>query len=669
MKVLLVFPPQFNPTQPYLSVPSLAARLRQEGIHVVVRDANAEFYQWALTASTVREAVRRLCDASTGHTPVTELATRMGDCLIEHVEAAREFFRSEDEFYDLGRYQWARSVVGQSLSLVGGAWGCTLSLNEFQCCYDYASSCQAANAARDPDRNVTHVFLERRLVESLAAEEPDLVGLSVSSPFQVIGAMTTASLLKSRLPHVPIVLGGGFFTRALHRTLHAPGLVGLADAVVVGEGEEALFRLCETLPRTDAWASVPNVVRVCNDRLVHPDSLHREDMRTLPVPDFRGLPLNLYLSPRPVLPLLTSRGCYWHRCSFCTSYLSYGSHYSARPRGRLLEDIDTLVSRHGTSHFFLADQAVPPVTLRWLADALTESNRKITFYGQTRCDGEFSSAWLPRLRAAGCTKLYFGIESGSASVVERMAKGIDLDQARDVLRLCAEAGIAVHLFFLVGFPGETPEDRARTIEFLESIPEVVEFPGFSMNFAPFGLEPLSVVGSNTGRFGIGEVRFPEDRDLSTHCLYVCHDGPAQDDLARLVREVEERAMPLVRHPSYPTAGPHSSLYLSRIPAALAAVTSSRKPVFPEFSASLALRPRVVPGAGVARDDRGRPVLYWPETATTRLLSAEAARLLELCSGEASLEEICTTWVAEGCGRALQAWLVAKELWEAGLLTN
>jgi anaerobic magnesium-protoporphyrin IX monomethyl ester cyclase len=413
---------------------------------------------------------------------------------------------------------------------------------------------------------------------------------------------------------------------------------------------------------------VPNLVRVCKDRLIKPSSCQHEDMRRLPVPDFRGLPLSLYLTPRPVLPLLTSRGCYWHRCSFCTSYLSYGSQYSARPRRRLLEDIDTLVSRHGTSHFFFADQAVPPATLRWLADALTRSERKITFYGQTRCDGDFTAGWLPQLRAAGCTKLYFGVESGSPRMVRKMAKGIDLDLARDVLQSCAEAGIAVHLFFLVGFPGETPEDRARTIEFLESMPEVVGFPGFSMNFAPFGLEPMSTVGCHPDRFGIDHVRIPEGSDLSTHCLYVCRDGPAQDDLARLVREEEQQATTLIRHPSYPTAGAHCSLYLSRTPASLAAPASRRAP-FPAFTASLALRPRVAGGAGVARDEHGRPVLYWPETATTRLLSADSARLLELCTGVASLEEICSAWVVEGRGKALQAWLVAKELWDAGLLTT
>jgi hypothetical protein len=164
------------------------------------------------------------------------------------------------------------------------------------------------------------------------------------------------------------------------------------------------------------------------------------------------------------------------------------------------------------------------------------------------------------------------------------------------------------------------------------------------------------------------VRFPEGIDLPTHCLYDCPGGPAQNDLAQLVRELQDEAMALVRHASYPTAGSHCSLYLSKTPSSLAAASARRIP-FPSFDASLTLRPRIPPGASVGHDNLGRPVLYWSETGTTRLLSSDAARFVGLCSGERSLEEICAAWVVDGRGKALQAWLLAKNLWDAGLLTT
>ena len=43
-KVMLLFPPEWVPTAPYLALPSLTAVLREAGHHVVQRDINIEMY-------------------------------------------------------------------------------------------------------------------------------------------------------------------------------------------------------------------------------------------------------------------------------------------------------------------------------------------------------------------------------------------------------------------------------------------------------------------------------------------------------------------------------------------------------------------------------------------------------------------------------------------------
>ena len=43
-KVMLLFPPEWVPTAPYLALPSLTAVLRQAGHRVVQRDVNIEMY-------------------------------------------------------------------------------------------------------------------------------------------------------------------------------------------------------------------------------------------------------------------------------------------------------------------------------------------------------------------------------------------------------------------------------------------------------------------------------------------------------------------------------------------------------------------------------------------------------------------------------------------------
>src|SRR3989441_11947692 len=45
-KVMLVFPPDWYPSEPYLSLPSLTCVLRAAGHDVVQKDVNLEMYDW-----------------------------------------------------------------------------------------------------------------------------------------------------------------------------------------------------------------------------------------------------------------------------------------------------------------------------------------------------------------------------------------------------------------------------------------------------------------------------------------------------------------------------------------------------------------------------------------------------------------------------------------------
>ena len=46
LKTMLLFPPEWVPTAPYLALPSLTAVLRENGHEVVQKDVNIEMYDW-----------------------------------------------------------------------------------------------------------------------------------------------------------------------------------------------------------------------------------------------------------------------------------------------------------------------------------------------------------------------------------------------------------------------------------------------------------------------------------------------------------------------------------------------------------------------------------------------------------------------------------------------
>src|SRR3990167_9123160 len=63
MKVLLLFPPSWHPSQPYLSLPSLTAFLRQNGISEVrQRDLNIELLDILLTKKECGAFYQRIID-------------------------------------------------------------------------------------------------------------------------------------------------------------------------------------------------------------------------------------------------------------------------------------------------------------------------------------------------------------------------------------------------------------------------------------------------------------------------------------------------------------------------------------------------------------------------------------------------------------------------------
>src|SRR6476661_7642326 len=60
MKVMLLFPPNWNPAMPHLALPTLTAFLRTQGVEVVQRDLNIEVFDEVLTRRHLEQALARL---------------------------------------------------------------------------------------------------------------------------------------------------------------------------------------------------------------------------------------------------------------------------------------------------------------------------------------------------------------------------------------------------------------------------------------------------------------------------------------------------------------------------------------------------------------------------------------------------------------------------------
>jgi radical SAM superfamily enzyme YgiQ (UPF0313 family) len=74
------------------------------------------------------------------------------------------------------------------------------------------------------------------------------------------------------------------------------------------------------------------------------------------------------------------------------------------------------------------------------------------------------------MKAAGCTKVYLGLETGSDETLHLMNKKATLQDGKQAVDHFRQAGIKVAAFFIVGYPGETKDSIEETFRFSLSLP-------------------------------------------------------------------------------------------------------------------------------------------------------------------------------------------------------
>jgi radical SAM superfamily enzyme YgiQ (UPF0313 family) len=326
-----------------------------------------------------------------------------------------------------------------------------------------------ARFVRDRTLNYYHQYLdESRQAEAMAERYP-LVGFSLMAPTQVVAALTLAARLKELRPELPIVLGGPWVSLFAAELAAAEPLRPFFDVVVEGEGELPFLELMRT-GEPARWSDIPNAWIKRGGDLPRPKRSFVADLAELATPSYDGLDLDAYAAPRPVL-LQSSRGCYWGRCAFCVH--TFQAHAAETPRVRLrpLElvaaDIEQLVSRYAPRYLAFGDVSISPARMKQLCQLMLERHLELPWFAFVRLDRGFDRALLEAMRRAGCLKLNFGLESGSARILGLLEKGHELDTARRIIDDALDLGFRVTLHTMAALPSETRADFEQTLELIE----------------------------------------------------------------------------------------------------------------------------------------------------------------------------------------------------------
>ena len=175
----------------------------------------------------------------------------------------------------------------------------------------------------------------------------------------------------------------------------------------------------------------------------------------------------------------------------------------------------------------MPDEALSPAFLRRFCGTVLE--RELRFRWACRCKLEtsFDRGLFHLMRRCGCYEVLFGLESIAPATLKRMDKysaKLDADRIRSILLAADDAGIGLHLNLIAGFPRETFDELATSIEFVVDVLRHVSGGTFTLN--SFAVFPDTPVAKDPQRFGIRTL--PRDVDMPMRIQF----APTQGDQER-----------------------------------------------------------------------------------------------------------------------------------------
>ena len=553
-KIMLLFPPDWYPSEPYLSLPTLTAFLRRAGHDVVQKDVNLEMYDWYFSADFLKRVLKRvpqqldrlkrlardrgLSDEETELQMALCACTRsrMAD-LIEQAERAKAIVRSPD-FYDAAKLEWAMNVfrdVTSTISLVYAPARICMPPMETDLSYKLFMSSEVLAAVEDTQVNVYRDVFEHIVKPAIVEERPDIIGISIVLRQQLFSTMTFCAMIKESFPNIHVTIGGNTVTRLRDVLPTTPKLFALFDSAVVYEGETAFLQLVDAIGTGRDFNEIPNVLWR-DDSGIHTSPVtSSENMADLPPPDFDGLPLDRYFVPEPVLPYLATRGCYWGRCEFCDHGEGYTAGYRTKKIQEIIEEVRFLRDKYHTRYFHFTDESYPPALFRKLTRQLKEHQLGIAWTTHIRFEKSLldDEVWQDA-QDSGCKFLHMGYESGSERVLQLMDKATTTEVIQRSLELSSKHGVWNHVMGFFGFPGERYEDAKFSMQFLEDNRTHVH----SIGFGTFDLSKHTPVAKDPERWGITFYKNPE-WDLALDYYFTVKEGLGVEDAERVFEEFEQ----------------------------------------------------------------------------------------------------------------------------------
>jgi len=321
---------------------------------------------------------------------------------------------------------------------------------------------------------------EEELEDSISyvvKNKPDLVGFSVASA-DYLWALETASRIKSKCS-VPIIFGG------YHPTLLPEMCINNRDVdmICLGEGEEALTELLNSMQRGSIDYSIRNIW-FKRDGQVRRNPLRplKDDLDRLPFPNrdifFKYFP---QFWKREIGFILASRGCPFS-CSYCGNeaynqlYRNNGKILRLRSPENVLKECLYLKGKYRVKKIHFQDDLFASDT-SWLEEFIPRYKKEVSLPFTCLTHPLVMSARnIEMLKEGGCRLAIVGIQSGSERVRREIFNRRETN--RDIekfAKTCHQVGLNFSFNHIFDAPTDDQEEVFESARFYNMVrPNIID---------------------------------------------------------------------------------------------------------------------------------------------------------------------------------------------------
>ena len=151
-------------------------------------------------------------------------------------------------------------------------------------------------------------------------------------------------------------------------------------------------------------------------------------------------------------------GCSYNNCTFCSMYKTKS--FEVRAVKDVFRDIDTLANSYPDARkVFLADGDALALDTDYLLKLLSylkksfSKLRRVSVYASAQNILNKSGQELEELKQNGLNLIYYGVETGSDTVLKKITKGVNQSEIIESLNKASDAGLKISATVILGMGG------------------------------------------------------------------------------------------------------------------------------------------------------------------------------------------------------------------------